>query len=96
MNLPTIKPIIWNHAGKITPVSEPISQAEHIQPHQPQQPLKPAKGKLAELENAFIKRAQQRKAGQIDSMKIIKLLDKYKRVNPDSNELEQLGFLILN
>ena len=95
MNLPTIKPIIWNHAGRITPKPEPIAPTECIH-QQPQQPLKPAKGKLAELENAFIQRAQQKGSGQIDSIKIIKLLDKYKRVTPDSNELNQLAFLILN
>jgi hypothetical protein len=57
-------------------------------------PIRPATGRLKELENAFISAATRRRGKLTDTENIIRLFDKYKRVEPESSKLDELEYLI--
>lgn len=68
---------------------------EEPQPQQPEpeeKPLKPAKGRLAELEDYFVK---DRQAAKEDRQRIVRLLDKYKRVKPTREQIEELERMVV-
>jgi len=57
-------------------------------------PIQPATGRLKELETLFISIAKKRKQITSTNEDIIRLFDRYKRIAPDAEKLDQLNRLI--
>ena len=100
MILPKLSPIIWPEPEKknkeIDQVKELLNKdAFYIMPEL--HPLKPAKGRLKDLEDLFFSVMQRNKKKKpTERYKITSLFDKYKRVHPENDKLDELELLILS
>lgn len=69
-------------------------QSEEFQDWQTENPLRPAFGRLKVLEDDFIRITQQSRSKPTNRQKITSLLDKYKRVYPNNEQLAELELFI--
>lgn len=77
--------IVPNYEFKPVPQTQPTTERE-------EKPLKPATGRLAELEDYFVR---NRQAAKEDRQRIVRLLDKYKREEPTREQIEELERLLI-